>query len=165
MSLGESQWPDCAWHIRGRYRIETPAPPSPVLAWQCRARHDPDRVGHCHQFRRFDFGNGSRTKAGQNIRRHTPPDRVYVTWAFPLLPMLQPLCGYALEGVLDRDFLCGLLGLPLRHRVNAGCQQLAGLGVAFTASARGHIWIFARDISFSLPSTDRTSATVSRRSA
>jgi hypothetical protein len=58
--------------------------------------------------------------------------------------MLQPLCGYALEGVLDRDFLCGLLGLPLRHRVNAGRQQLAGLGVAFSRLRQRNIWIFAQ---------------------
>ena len=72
--------------------------------------------------RRFDLGNRPRSEAGQNIGHHASPDRVHMAGAFPFLPMLQPLCGYALEGVLDRDFLCGLLGLPLCHRVNTSCQ-------------------------------------------
>jgi hypothetical protein len=57
--------------------------------------------------------------------------------------MLQPLCGYALEGVLNRDFLSRLLGLPLRHRVNTGRQQLTGLGVAFSGLRQRNVWILA----------------------
>jgi hypothetical protein len=58
--------------------------------------------------------------------------------------MRQPLCGHALEGIFDRYFLCGLLDLPLRHRVNGCSQQLARLGVAFPGQRQRNIGVFPK---------------------
>jgi hypothetical protein len=127
-----SQWPGCVWHNRGRYHSENLPDSLQRTFGNIPRTAILNCVGHRDQFRRLDLRNGPRSQAGQNIGRHAPPDRVHVAVAFPLLPMLQPLCGYALEGILDRYFLCGLLGLPLRRRVNACSQQLACLDVPFS---------------------------------
>jgi hypothetical protein len=86
-------------------------------------------LGHRHQFRRFNFSNGPRAKAGQDICFCASLHVVCMARTLPVPPMLQPKQRDALKGI----FRCRLLGLALRHWVYARSQQLACFSVALSS--------------------------------
>jgi hypothetical protein len=81
--------------------------------------------------RRINLSNRARPKNGVDVRPKPVPGRRRVTGALVSPPMLQPLLGNLLEGVLRGDHDSGLFGFAHGHRIDAVGQPLPGCVTVF----------------------------------